>query len=209
MSLRSALAQAAAVLLLVAGCAKRPPTHFYILELRAAAAESQDRSAAAAAPGLDIGVRIFQVEPPYDEDNIVYRIGESSLEIGFYTYHRWAAPLSRMLPGVIADGLAGAEGVRTIEPVLAGREYSAYLEGRLRSLEEIDQPSQQLVRIVADLRLVTADGSEIWSHALQAEGTTQTDEVAAIVQKMNSVLSESIALARPKLVEALAQTQLH
>ena len=35
------------------------------------------------------------------------------------------------------------------------------------------------------------------------------NEVAAIVQKMNSVLSESIALARPKLVEALAQTQLH
>ena len=28
----------------------------------------------------------------------MYRVGEDSPEVGFYAYHRWAAPLSRMLP---------------------------------------------------------------------------------------------------------------
>ncbi len=92
-----------------------PPTHYYVLELDPGAADG----AAGAADGggapptprrRTIGVRPFAVDAPYDQDRIVYRVGEGSAEVGFYSYHLWAAPLPSMLPAAVATGLEGATG---------------------------------------------------------------------------------------------------
>jgi uncharacterized lipoprotein YmbA len=98
---RTALA-VAGILGTLAACGRGPATHYYLLEPR------EETSSAAAGSAATVGVRAFHVEPPYDQDRIVYRVGLESSEIGFYAYHRWAAPLSRMVPRVVAEGLDGA-----------------------------------------------------------------------------------------------------
>jgi uncharacterized lipoprotein YmbA len=193
------------LMLVVTGCGKLPQTHYYLLELRDV--HSSASSSFAGAGGWEIGVRPFRVDPPYDQDRIVYRVGDGSPEIGFYAYHRWAAPLSRMLPDLVAEGLAGADGVGSIEPVMPGRDYASYLQGRLLALEEIDRADDQLVRIRLTLRLTSGDGDELWSETLSAEGSMRTEEVHVVVERMSELLAEALAEARADLAEALTEAR--
>jgi len=181
-------------------CAKMPPTHYYVLR-----AEVEGK---AAAPGLSsqgsrVGVRSFQVDAPFDQDRIAYRVSESSPEVEFYAYHRWAAPPSRMLPQLVADALQGTPGVEQIEPVQAGRDYAAYLDGRVVEIGEIDRPDGQLVRVKLELRLTSAGGDEVWSKSVSAQGLTQADEVAGVVEKMSQLLVEALRVEREALGEVV------
>ena len=69
-------------------------------------------------PACTDEVEAFLVDPPYDQDRLVYRVGRNTPEVGFYDYHRWAAPLSRMLPKVVADSFGTVRGVASIEPTV-------------------------------------------------------------------------------------------
>jgi uncharacterized lipoprotein YmbA len=184
-------------LLLCAACAGAPPTHYYVLELPGAATRAER-------PGLEIGVRVFEVDPPYDQQRIVYRIGEHGPEVGFYAYHQWALPLARMLPRAVAAGLGRAEGVGSIEPLRPDREYDAFLDGQVLAVEEIDEPRGQRVRLRMNLGLVTPDGEEIWSRRLVAEGETASREVRGVVEEMARALERALFEAVPGLSRALA-----
>jgi uncharacterized lipoprotein YmbA len=196
--------------LLVTGCSQLPPTHYYLLELTPPPAASP--SAAAGASGADgaepqaltIGVRPFAVDAPYDQDRIVYRVGERSPEVGFYAYHLWAAPLSSMLPAGVASGLGGADGVALLESAVAGHRYDAFLHGRVLAVEEIDLSDRQLVRASIELRLRAPDGAELWSHVVEARGETRTEEVADIVEAIAAALAEALVETRAELGQAIA-----
>ena len=109
----------------VVGCRSMPTTHYYVLEPPEMGGEARQGSQ----DGLAIGVREFVVDPPYDQDQLVYRSGGDSSEIGFYAYHRWAAPLGRLLPMAVASALTGVPGVASVEPVTSNGEYDAILTG--------------------------------------------------------------------------------
>ena len=186
---------------LAAGCSQLPRTHYYVLELESAAKTNE----VADNDGRNLAVRHFEANSPYDQDRLAYRVGEGSPEISFYTYHRWAAPLEGMLEDAVAVALEGTPGVRTIEPIVSGRQYDAYLDGRLLQLEEIDRAGEQRILLRLSLRLRTAAGEELWSEVLEGEGTTQTDRVVVIVETMRAVLEKTLADARPRLARALRQ----
>ena len=186
--------------LLGISCAKQPPTHYYLLEA-AVPAIAQMRQA-----GITIGVRSLAVDTPYDEAAIVYRVGPDSPEVGFYAYHEWASPLSRMLPRLISDALAGTPGVASIEPAAPGESYDALMEGRLIALEEVDLEGKQQVQLRMNLRLTT-DDSEIWSETLHARGSTTTDQVAGIVGLMNQVILNAVDELREDFAAAIALQQ--
>ena len=190
---------ASVALLLMVGCSQTPPTHFYVLELQQSAAVR-----AQSEEGWAIGVRSFMVDPPYDQARIVYRMREGSPEVYYYAYHHWAAPVSQMLAHSVADGLAGTEGVRSIEPLMPGRPYDAYLEGRVLAVEEVDHAAEQIVRLRIDLLLVSRDDEELWSKSLRLDGTTNTTEVVVIVERMNAMLAQALSEAGPDLAAALA-----
>jgi uncharacterized lipoprotein YmbA len=179
---------AVAVLVVSAGCSQLPPTHYYVLELDAGAADGAGADAAA----WTIGVRPFAVDEPYDQDRIVYRVGEGSAEVGFYAYHLWAAPLSSMLAAAVATGLDGAPGVSVVEPVAAGRSYRAFINGRVLAVEEIDLSDRQLVRAEIELRLVAPDGTELWSDVVTARGETRTEQVGDVVEALSMALGEAL-----------------
>jgi uncharacterized lipoprotein YmbA len=197
---RSAAVAAAAVVLSMVfalGCGSSlPPTHYYVIEL--------DPSAATNSSGLDIGVRPFAVDSPYNQDRIVYRVGEGSAEVGFYSYHLWAAPLQSMLPAAIATGLEGVSGAGVIEPVATGRSYDAFLHGRVIAVEEVDLTDRQVVRAVIELRLMTRDGKELWAEVVSARGETRTEEVGVVVEALATALAEALAGTRESLARTLA-----
>jgi uncharacterized lipoprotein YmbA len=196
--------QRSCIALLAACGGKRPPNHYYLLGAPASQEEAEP-SPSAGSEGLHIGVKALHVDPPYDRDSIVYRVGVDSPEVGFYAYHLWAAPLSRMLPGVVASAFEGAEGIGTIEPVVPGRSYAAYVTGRVLAFEEVDLPEGQRVRISLSLRLRLADGDELWTGRLSGESGLQTDSVADIVDAMRSLVSELLREARTDLASALSR----
>jgi len=200
--MRSVCALAVALLLALCGCGGSiPPTHFYVLEAKDV--PRVEAFGTAATRGLAIGVETFRVDPPYDQDRIVYRVGETSAEVGFYAYHRWAAPLERMLPGVVASAYDGVPGAVFIEPMSPGRTYDAFLRGRLLVFEEIDTPEGPRVRVRATLRLHAADGTELWSARLSRDADVSSQDVGDVVEQMRSALAETIRETRPNLQSAL------
>ena len=197
----AASSAAVVVALALCGCGGVPKTHYYVLQAHhVAAAEAFGHSGQR---GRTVGVHPLQVDPPYDQDRIVYRIGEASAEIGFYAYHRWATPLSRMLPRVMAAGLTGLSGVERIEPVVPGREYDAYLGGRVISLEEIDTSDGPTVQVQLMITLFDANGDELWSQTVVQRAVVPGKSVAEVVDGMSDALTDALTALRPGLENAL------
>lgn len=189
-----------AVPLLLAACRSAPTTRYYVL------APSREVPAsvtpAADAEGLRIGVEPFTVDPPYDRDQLVYRLGADSVEVGFYTYHRWAAPLSELMAVAMAEGLRGTPGIELIEPWTSAGEYTALLHGRLIYLEEIDVPGQQQARLRMELRLVDPDGAMIWSDEVSGSASGQSETVEQIVQQLYAAFDQALDQTRASLAQA-------
>lgn len=187
------------LLTLSVACATLPNPRYY--QLRA------EGEAAAAAARLDdtpsLGVREFAVDPPYDQDRIVYRVGGDSSEVGFYAYHRWAAPLGRMLPAVVAAALAGTPGLGRVEPARPGVPYTGRLAGRVLALEEIDVDGTPSVHISLVLRVEDAGGDEIWSRSVAASSEVSTGDVADLVDEINRLLVGELRRAAPELARVL------
>jgi len=179
------------------GCGSVPTTKYYVLEppdLRPGAGT-----------GARIGVAPFAVDAPYDQDRIVYRVAEDTTEIGFYAYHRWASPLARMLPRVVAATLGRQPGFALAEPAVPGRQYDATLYGRVLVFEEVDGPAGAGVRLRLALRLVDTDGNELWADTVEHQPEARaTDDVSQVVERMRTVLSSAIESAAPAIRSALA-----
>jgi uncharacterized lipoprotein YmbA len=156
------------------------------------------------ATGLRIGVDPFTVDPPYDRDQLVYRVGADSVEVGFYSYHRWAAPLGELVAVAMADGLRGTAGVDLIEPVTSGGDYSAFLRGRVVYLEEIDLPERQQARLQLELRLVDQAGATLWSQEVEGSAEGRNGTVADVVRSLYQAFDQALTEARSGLAATAA-----
>ena len=190
--------------LVSAGCARVPQIHYYLLDIPEKDAPGSNIDSPSR-PGLRVGVENFLVSSPYDRDRIVYRVGSDSLEVGFYAYHRWASPLSRMMAEQTAAGLGKARGIALIEPVMPDRSYTAFLDGRLLALEEVDIAGGHEARLRVAMSLRLEDGTIVWSDTLEGKAVTDTDTVDAVVEQMNKALAEALARARVSLERRLEE----
>jgi ABC-type uncharacterized transport system auxiliary subunit len=191
---RLALAGVAA---LAAACGSVPATHYYVLAPPMAAAGA---AGAPAAGGVRLGVETFAVDPPYDQDRLVYRVGRDSPEVGFYHHHRWSAPPGRLVATALAAGLAGTPGVAGVEPARVNGRYSHLLAGRVVALEEVDLPGRQVARIQLDVELVDpTDGSVIWTRFVTAELEGRAEDAADVVRQMQAAFAEAVATVRADL----------
>jgi uncharacterized lipoprotein YmbA len=187
------------VVLLVGACSSAPTTHYYVLTptrpIQRATVPTGDST------GLRIGVEPFTVDPPYDRDQLVYRLGTDSVEVGFYTYHRWAAPLGDLVAVSLADGLRGTPGIDRIEPLTSGGDYSALLRGRVVYLEEIDVPGQQLARLELELRLVDRKGQTLWADEVSGSAEGSSETVAGIVEQVYRAFDQVLEQTRAGLAQ--------
>jgi uncharacterized lipoprotein YmbA len=186
---------------LLIGCTgSLPITHYYTLRQPQ---EFVVLAKSAALEGLTIGVDTFVVDPPYDQDRLVYRTAPNSSEVGFYAYHRWASPLGRLVAVALAEGLSGTDGVASIKPATSAGTYDAHLGGRVIYLEEIDRPTSQEARIALDLRLVDTDGNTLWSQSLASSASGQAESTAEIMHQMTRAFEDVVNQVREGLSEAL------
>ena len=188
-----------ALALLGSACGSVPEIRYYTL----AAPGDGSAPAAVSAEGLTIGVEIFDVDPPYDQGSLVYRLGPDSVEVGFYDYHRWASSLGRLAALAVAEGLRGVPGVAVCE--LATGSYSATLTGRVVYLEEVDLKDGQLARIKIELRLEDAGGGRLWAHTLASETKLRAGDASEIVERLRADLRGLIEDAAGELDKALSR----
>lgn len=185
---------------LALACRSATQTRYYILAPARSATAGE--TPAGVATGLRIGVEPFTVDPPYNRDQLVYRVGPDSVEVGFYDYHRWAAPLGELVAVAMADGLRGTAGVDAIEPVTSGGDYTAFLRGRVVYLEEIDLPERQQARLQLELRLVDQTGSTLWSQEVAGSAEGKNETVADIVESLYQAFDQALQEARSGLAVA-------
>jgi uncharacterized lipoprotein YmbA len=174
--------------------------NYYVLEPRSGAAED-------APDGVRVGVLPFEVDPPYDQDRIVYRVGADSPKVGFYEYHRWAAPLSRMLPRIASAAFRDVEGLGRIEPVSSEQRYDVRLSGRVIALEEVDVAGGQHARIDLVLTLIGSDGSTLWSAAASETSDSSADTVEELVAQTRAVAERIFAAQREGFARALTSVK--
>ncbi len=183
----------------VLGCAGRlPETHYYTL---LPPQNFQATTGAEEIGGFAIGVESFTVDPPYDQDRLVYRPVEASAEVGFYAYHRWASPLGRLVAVALADGLRGTAGVAAIEPAVSTGSYSARLRGRVIRFEEVELASTREARMTVEVELVDRDGERLWKETITSSGRSGvgSDPIA----HFNSAFQDLLDQARASLAVAL------
>jgi hypothetical protein len=187
------------VVLLASACAKLPPTHYYLLEV------PPSRAAETGSAELLIGVELFEVAAPYDQRAIAYRPAENTPEIGFYSYHQWAAPLQVMLQRAAVETLSGAASGVQVERAAPGEDYEARLAGHLLVLEEVGiAPELQRVDLALELELTDAGGRELWSGRRVRSGEVSAENVVEIVGAMNDLLASTLAELRDELVASTA-----
>jgi len=135
------------------------------------------------------------VDPPYDQDRLVYRKGEGSAEVGFYSHHRWASPLGRLLAAAMAEGLRGTSGIASLEPAESSGTYSARLGGRLIYLEEVESPDGQRVRIGLEMELRAKDGKVLWTASLagsaSGNASSGTEVLGQVRQAFDAIAAEA------------------
>jgi uncharacterized lipoprotein YmbA len=153
--------------------------------------------------GLFVGVETFVVDPPYDQDRLVYRQDPDSSEVGFYAYHRWASPLGRLVSVAIADGLRGTPGIASIEPAISGGDYSARLRGRVIYLEEVDLPEVQEARMALRLELDDSKGEILWSQTVTGVASSRAESGSEMILLVQSAFDDLLLEARIGLAAAL------
>jgi uncharacterized protein len=91
-----------AILLVLAACAGSKPSSFYILS--ASSSPGRSERAPVAAPGVSIGVGPIKIPDYLDRAQIVTRSTANALQLA--EYDRWAEPLDRSLPRLLAENLS-------------------------------------------------------------------------------------------------------
>ena len=194
-----------------------PTTHYYTLGAPSDSATVSAPTAEGLTQGLEIGVEPFSVDPPYDQDRVVYREGVGSAEVGFYNYHRWVASPGRLVQLALVEGLAGAPGIALVEPAASQTVYGGRLGGRVLYLEEVDRPSgaggaEARVAIRFDLR--DAEGETLWSETLSASSRSSrssrsaaepAQEAGRTVDLIRDAFDQVVTQARAGLSAALAR----
>lgn len=190
-----------------AACRTPPAVHYYVLEPPRPAAE--EPSPGASPEGISLGVESFTVDPPYDQERLVYRIGEDSPEVGFYAYHRWASPVGRLVAVAVAEALRGTPGIAAVEPATGdGDDYTAVLEGRVVCLEEVDLPAGQKARVRLELKLRDRAGTVLWARTLTGEAEGRAQSAAEIVEQMRRAFRTLLDELRAELSGVLSDPSL-
>ncbi len=186
----------------VLACGSVPPTHYYVLVPPLQGdGEGETHAASDPADGLRLGVETFAVDPPYDQDRLVYRVGRDSGKVGFYSHHRWAATPGRLAATALAAGLRGTPGLAAVEPATVTGSYTHLLAGRVISIEEIDLPGgRHLARVQLDLKLLdAADDTVVWTRFVAAEVGGEAEDASDVMRQMQAAFQEVVEEIRGEL----------
>jgi uncharacterized lipoprotein YmbA len=187
------------VLLVLSGCAKTPPTRFYVLPALTGAETAALSSVVK--PDLTIGVGPVTLPPYLDRPQIVTRASLTKLELG--EFDQWAAPLQDTFARVLAENLS----------LLLGTDR-VLLHPWPRTTDVNYQVTVDVIRfdggvggeVVLAVRwsLIGADGKELTMRKTRFQAPANPQDYEATVTAMSRILED---LSRD--IAATLQTTAH
>lgn len=190
-----------------AGCSAVPEVRYY--ELTPPTAEPTPTATSSEAidtlnDGLWLGVEELTVDPPYDQDRLVYRLSATSAEVGFYEFTRWAAPLGQMLQGDLVTSLEGQKGLRGVEPAVAGRVYDVLLRGRVLRVEQVDRTDGTIDAYLSiSWQVADSTGRPRCRGEVDGEAQGMADDGDGVMTLMSQAASRALSKARQKVSSCL------
>jgi len=184
-------------LLVDASCGGVPKTYFYTLQLPPPPAASDAKTS------YILGVDRFQASEALRDDRIVYY--ETSTQLNYYEYHRWASDPAGMLEELAVRKLDRAGVFAEVRRLSSGAGADFILRGRVLNFEEVDDEAGVHGRVALELNLVrSSDGAAVWSDTRLVERPTEGPGVSGVVKALNA---SSEQLMSESLVGLIAQVE--
>jgi hypothetical protein len=135
---------------------------------------------------LPAPVRVLAVtaDPVYATDRLAYRV--SPFRLGYYTYRRWAADPRDIVASAMRDYLARAA------PAEGGAPFE--VEGRIRRIEEVDEPGGWSGALTLDLR-IRREGRTVLEHSYAEEvpaGARSPEAVVAAISRALGIILDRV-----------------
>jgi ABC-type uncharacterized transport system auxiliary subunit len=173
------------VALVGCGIPRVPQTRYYKLDIPQAPAPT--------GPSAQASLRIepFRSTPLLRQDRIVYR--PSSVEVGFYEYHRWAEPPNDSVTMAVADQIKKRQVFQSVA-ISDGGDFADYvLKGSVDRLQEVDYNGAVRVQVSISAQLEDPLRRQIiWSSTASSECPVAKSAVQAVVSAMSQASQQSI-----------------
>lgn len=194
------------VLVFCIGCSAVPQIRYFELAVPASESAVETPAATPQAPAiLHLGVDELEVDPPYDQDRLVYRRSAESTEVGFYEFTRWAAPLGQLLQRDLVRQLQRRGDVGQVEELQGLRTYHRVLRGRVLQAEEVDLPDGRVAaRLRLELQLADSDGNLCWRGEVGGEVTGHAADGAQVMALLGRAAEQLLDEAGRQLSEQRA-----
>jgi len=171
----------------LAGCGsdRGPVTKYYKLDI--------PPSPTPAGPSAPVALRIepFRTTSLLRQNRIVYR--PSSVEVGFYEYHRWAEPPTSTLTKALAEQLLKRRVFQSVEISDSADRSEYVLRGSIDRLQEVDYMGAVRVQVSISAELEDPIRRQIvWSSAASSECVVAKGDVQAVVAAMGQASQQSI-----------------
>jgi len=173
------------VLLVLSGCAKTPPTRFYVLPALTGAETAAPSSGVKS--DLTIGVGPVTLPPYLDRPQIVTRASRAKLDLG--EFDQWAAPLQDTFARVLAENLSLLLGT---DRVLL-HPWSRTLEVEYQVTVDVIQFDGGVggeVVLAVRWSLIGADGKELTMRKTRLQAPANPRDYEATVTAMSRILED-------------------
>lgn len=179
---------------LLTGCAKAKPVHYYQITYPASALASPN--------SLDVAilVRNFLAPHLYREDLIVF--SSSSEEMGTYQNQRWAEPPTEMLQNALVRGLRASGHFRSVLALRSDSQGDYIVTGRLYDFREMDAADGVKAQLSFDMEMRELHtGKTVWTYAYNHDEPVSGKEVTALAAAMDKNVLRSVQEVQSSLDE--------
>jgi ABC-type uncharacterized transport system auxiliary subunit len=177
----------------LAGCGSPKAIKYYEVNFPTKSAAAND------AINTTLTVHVFEAQPLYLDDKIVY--GFDSPEMGTYEYQRWAEPPVAIIQTALVRGLLSSGRFKAVYTMRADPNSRFTLGGYLYDFKEVDAATV-VARLSYEVRMRDRKtGTTVWNHSYSYDEPATEKSVSAYVVAMGKNIDRSIQEVQAGLEE--------
>jgi ABC-type uncharacterized transport system auxiliary subunit len=152
-------------------------------------------------------VRPFNVLPPFNTTQIVYRPPDLPQTIGFYASHRWATLPEHMLAQATVDYLCKIGIATELSMPGSSAGASIIVSADVYELLEVDTAKGPSGQIALTLRVQDGDGELIFEEQLWDRVLAQERTVHSVVEAIGKALQTALSDVRAPIKRLVQASQ--
>jgi ABC-type uncharacterized transport system auxiliary subunit len=165
-------------LICLSGCAASRPMKYYVLDPGPVPSPQ-------GAPTYPVTLLVGRVSAShlFRDDRLVY--GSGPVQLGVYSYDRWAEPPADMLQDLLVSNLRSTGQYRAVSPLGSNVRGDYVVRGHLWDISEVDKPDL-MARFSLEVELFDPNTrTTVWSHRYEHDEPAQGKTVNDVVQAMD------------------------